>query len=1566
MALALRLYLEDNAGGWRDVTERLRLAGVGEVAYLAEAESGNALLSPPSRLRVENGDGWWLTEPARAGGEWQGSWEGRRARLYLVSASAQLTLGTFRISPNAGFVTDGYGEASLKLESLCEPLRQGDAAEVGLYRGWYTDLPWTLAVDKLRRPEDLSALTYPNAMLDYFGNGGLERGASSLGRPGDYTAAGFAQVTAKAVDVCYNETSQVFCFATHEGLVEWSPETGLYSPVSLAFSLLAGHDILRVWWAKGGGSNVNWYLVLTGMREVSDLQQVPTSCGYYQPLDQKAEGCRALVFYKHNRAAYLVALPSGCSTAAYRDYYPGLAPVIYRHSPFGGYGTGTVHATFGGDRQPTTGNERLENLAIPFAQYVFPLITRRRDTNDNLYYYVPGLDLDVIEYKRVAEESVAEGGHDALYSDHEESDQTWQVVPDAPYPAAQEFHDSMLRSGRGYYQVDIDWGTTGYSGPYWGGARYSLGQGPLLDVSFPASASSYDDGLGFFLAYCAWERSASFKRWHICLAYVRGSLQTAYVDAGGSVALAEHTAPTFVRCEVNGYSNLKGYLLFGWHDYYGTNEGGSPSWRSTRAGVGIYPLSAVYTTAAPDLSATSGRQKGLLLSYGGAEGGAYVEKGYSSGAEWAGRWTPVAMGARQSFAGSTTSYSCLVVCLDRMECQLSKSNKRVGLPYRLGMLNFQHNVGTDAVSAATFTPMQQRYSLPPMGLTRVLEGEVYGDTSSEVWLYSPADRALYSWAPGQSTNVVLRDTVPLGDGYLGLGLLAVGNDGDRANPRLCGVSSPCYPLTGPERWPVGEYKSWYYGEAHSGRIPLLDGSSVSKWEAIRMATELADSLYYLDRAGGAVLRRFPSYGDAEACLLTPADYESGKRSLAAFCTYAMRSVSNLAPSEPSITVLLGPYSEWNLVPDFTGFDVYPVELELRCVQGGLVTAPSPSNDPFMGQTLWAFRYLARRLTSSLTADAAAGGYTVTLETVEELDPGDRITLSSGDAELEVASVNYSTNVVTLTTALAFAYSAGAPTWTDKKGDGTWSWPSASASGTPKGVAKVLTAASIGAARVRVSSLEAIGLGNLVAFGSATTKASLYRVTKLYPRRSADESVGASTEQWLELQYIDAGALYDGAAVAGLQEAVASGAEVFVLLTLPPGNRTTPVGGTGLHFAALGEGSTSSEDDEKPVLEGDRIQVSYAGLELARDSHSKAVATDPEGVALYGKEKPKGMKANRYMDSRLASLDVQRRVVRGSQPRVQLSLKGVGKAEAQLLEPWAVVRVKDRGLLQERTSSSPKYSAPFVVLQHRYRPDSAKPDLLLQELLEEAGGAAPLRGHGTLTQGTLDSVRWWAKADALSGYSDTDPVPSWPDVRGAAFPPAEQSTASYRPLYRTGIQNGKPGLWFDGSNDLLSLGDLEVHSNEARGWPSAGLTVYVVGLRDASKSFLQAFLGKLGAGGTQNQWTLRPDVATVQEVLTPYDNTRQVAFAMGSAAELLCMAWQPAGKVEAYRGLTSLGVSAANVASCPDGTGALLLGSEALGFFYLKGYLFEVMLAGRYHATAEREAVSAYLASEWAL
>ena len=83
-------------------------------------------------------------------------------------------------------------------------------------------------------------------------------------------------------------------------------------------------------------------------------------------------------------------------------------------------------------------------------------------------------------------------------------------------------------------------------------------------------------------------------------------------------------------------------------------------------------------------------------------------------------------------------------------------------------------------------------------------------------------------------------------------------------------------------------------------------------------------------------------------------------------------------------------------------------------------------------------------------------------------------------------------------------------------------------------------------------------------------------------------------------------------------------------------------------------------------------------------------------------------------------------------------------------------------------------------------------------------------RGGFTPLSLSSLQTWLKADAAlyqnSGLTtpatiDGDPVGGCPDFSGNNRPFTSSGTA--RPLLKTGIQNGKPGILMDGVNDLLS-------------------------------------------------------------------------------------------------------------------------------------------------------------------
>ena len=67
---------------------------------------------------------------------------------------------------------------------------------------------------------------------------------------------------------------------------------------------------------------------------------------------------------------------------------------------------------------------------------------------------------------------------------------------------------------------------------------------------------------------------------------------------------------------------------------------------------------------------------------------------------------------------------------------------------------------------------------------------------------------------------------------------------------------------------------------------------------------------------------------------------------------------------------------------------------------------------------------------------------------------------------------------------------------------------------------------------------------------------------------------------------------------------------------------------------------------------------------------------------------------------------------------------------------------------------------------------------------------------------LGIMQAWYRADAVTALADGDPVASWVDSTANART-LTQSTADYRPAYKVSIQNGRPAIRFDGTNDMLT-------------------------------------------------------------------------------------------------------------------------------------------------------------------
>src|SRR5687767_7057806 len=72
--------------------------------------------------------------------------------------------------------------------------------------------------------------------------------------------------------------------------------------------------------------------------------------------------------------------------------------------------------------------------------------------------------------------------------------------------------------------------------------------------------------------------------------------------------------------------------------------------------------------------------------------------------------------------------------------------------------------------------------------------------------------------------------------------------------------------------------------------------------------------------------------------------------------------------------------------------------------------------------------------------------------------------------------------------------------------------------------------------------------------------------------------------------------------------------------------------------------------------------------------------------------------------------------------------------------------------------------------------------------------------------TIAGLQLWLKADAITGLSDADPVTTWEDSHTSNHD-ATQATGAAKPIYKTGIVNGKPVVRFDGVDDFLGLTSL---------------------------------------------------------------------------------------------------------------------------------------------------------------
>ena len=207
---------------------------------------------------------------------------------------------------------------------------------------------------------------------------------------------------------------------------------------------------------------------------------------------------------------------------------------------------------------------------------------------------------------------------------------------------------------------------------------------------------------------------------------------------------------------------------------------------------------------------------------------------------------------------------------------------------------------------------------------------------------------------------------------------------------------------------------------------------------------------------------------------------------------------------------------------------------------------------------------------------------------------------------------------------------------------------------------------------------------------------------------------------------------------------------------------------------------------------------------------------------------------------------------------------------------------------------------------------------------------------------------WYAADSLSGYSNGDPVATWPDLSGNAND-ALQAIGGLEPTYTTGLLNGKPGLHFTRtSGQFLQTVSLFTLSQP--------YTFFIVS-RSTSSLVSQYYLD----GGSQNTGILNINV------ILPNTFYLYAGSGLASAAGTVTNFNYVSVIYNGGSSLIAINGSANSVSSGSTGITGLTVGTDA-GYTgtYLDGDILEIIYYNTGLGTTDRQRVETYLAAKYGL
>lgn len=251
--------------------------------------------------------------------------------------------------------------------------------------------------------------------------------------------------------------------------------------------------------------------------------------------------------------------------------------------------------------------------------------------------------------------------------------------------------------------------------------------------------------------------------------------------------------------------------------------------------------------------------------------------------------------------------------------------------------------------------------------------------------------------------------------------------------------------------------------------------------------------------------------------------------------------------------------------------------------------------------------------------------------------------------------------------------------------------------------------------------------------------------------------------------------------------------------------------------------------------------------------------------------------------------------------------------------------------------------------------------------------------GPIAPNEITGLQAWYRVDAgltLGGTSGTE-VSGWTDSSGLGRN-MSQGTSANRPTFTRDATFGFPVVSFDGSNDWLSAGDVELHSN------TDGLTVIgVVRPRTVNTSGLTTgnILSKFQYATGGRAWRLGIDWWAAQSNADAYQSTHELVFApaadpIANQWNIVIGSWTPGTSTAGYMIPMSgpnafqeiyAGAASQAASSIPDTSAALMMGAcTGGGDHRLNGDLVEVVVYNRALTQAERQGLAEYFRQKYTL